>query len=96
MFGDTLTSRPRFGAGGRDRGPARASMIVDGGRVSVEAQLAESLVSGVTVVDLSGSTGAAAGSGVAQLEVDARVADAGPARGRRRRGTHAARAWPTR
>ncbi|MDT4928971.1 MAG: segregation ATPase FtsK/SpoIIIE, family [Pseudonocardiales bacterium] len=68
LFGDTLTSRPRFGTGTTAEGP-HVVIVVDGGQVSVESQLADSLVQGVTVVDLSGTTGADSGTGVLRLEV---------------------------
>lgn len=69
MFGDTLTSRPRFGTGGEVEG-AHVVVVVDGGRVSSEAQLAGSLLSGVTVIDLSDSTGETGTAGIARLQVD--------------------------
>ncbi len=69
MFGDTLTARPRFGATGQTDGP-HVVVVVDGGQVSGEAQLVDALVSGATVIDLSGTTGAASGHGIARLDVD--------------------------
>jgi S-DNA-T family DNA segregation ATPase FtsK/SpoIIIE len=52
MFGDMLTSRQRFGTAGAADGP-HVVVVVDGGQVPVESQLAASLVQGVTVIDLS-------------------------------------------
>jgi S-DNA-T family DNA segregation ATPase FtsK/SpoIIIE len=68
LFGDTLTRRPRFGTGGSTEGP-HVVVVVDGGRVPLEAQLVDSLVRGVTVVDLSGSTGSDSVPGVLRLDV---------------------------
>jgi S-DNA-T family DNA segregation ATPase FtsK/SpoIIIE len=68
LFGETLTSRPRFGAGTASEGP-HVVVVVDGGRVPLEAQLAGSLVRGVTVLDLSGTAGADHGPGVARIEL---------------------------
>lgn len=67
-LGDMLTNRPRFGASGQVEGP-HVVVVVDGGTVAVESQLAASLVQGVTVIDVSGSLGAVAGAGVARLHV---------------------------
>ncbi|MBE7186700.1 type VII secretion protein EccCa [Jatrophihabitans endophyticus] len=69
MFGETLTSRARFGSGQGNDGP-HVVVVVDGGRVPLEAQLAGSLVQGVTVLDLTGTAGPDAGPGVARVEVD--------------------------
>ncbi|WP_375487572.1 type VII secretion protein EccCa [uncultured Jatrophihabitans sp.] len=68
QFGETLTSRARFGVGAASEGP-HVVVVVDGGRVPSEAQLSESLVNGVTVLDLSDATGPEFGPGVARLEV---------------------------
>lgn len=67
LFGDLITSRPRFGSGSGE-GP-HLVIVVDGGRVPSEAQLAGALVQGVTVLDLSGSTGEETGQGVLRLDV---------------------------
>ncbi|MGI8679367.1 MAG: type VII secretion protein EccCa [Jatrophihabitans sp.] len=71
MFGDTLTSRPRFGAGG-GAGP-QVVVVVDGGRVPPEAQLAGSLVQGVTAIDLTGNAGTDVAPGVLRLDVEGRT-----------------------
>jgi DNA segregation ATPase FtsK/SpoIIIE, S-DNA-T family len=70
MFGDTLTSRPRFGiAGGGGDGP-HVVVVIDGGRVPPEAQLATGLVQGVTVLDLNSVLGTDYNAGVLQLRVE--------------------------
>ncbi|MDQ2797393.1 MAG: type VII secretion protein EccCa, partial [Actinomycetota bacterium] len=71
MFGEILTSRPRFGAGSGE-GP-HVLVVVDGGRVPSEAQLAGSLIQGVTVIDLSGLAGADTGAGVLHLDLEGRT-----------------------
>ncbi|MGI8762154.1 MAG: type VII secretion protein EccCa [Jatrophihabitantaceae bacterium] len=68
-FGDTLTSRPRFGIGGTSEGP-HVVVVVDGGRVPPEAQLASALVQGVTVLELDSTTSVEAGNGVLSLLVE--------------------------
>ncbi|HEU5267034.1 MAG TPA: hypothetical protein VFU35_10045, partial [Jatrophihabitans sp.] len=68
LFGDTLTNRPRFGVGTGADGP-HVVVVLDGGSVPREAQLADSLVSGVTVIDLTGSAGTESGAGIARLEL---------------------------
>ncbi|MDT0202164.1 type VII secretion protein EccCa [Nocardioides sp. AE5] len=50
-LGDLLSSRPRFGADTAYDGP-HVVVVLDGGRVPPEAQLASGLVHGVTVIDL--------------------------------------------
>ncbi|HEY3715201.1 MAG TPA: type VII secretion protein EccCa [Jatrophihabitantaceae bacterium] len=71
MFGDMLTSRPRFGiAGGGGEGP-HVIVVIDGGRVPPEAQLATGLVQGVTVLDLNSVLGTDHNAGVLQLKLDA-------------------------
>jgi DNA segregation ATPase FtsK/SpoIIIE, S-DNA-T family len=69
MFGDTLTSRQRFGAQGTGEGP-HVVVVIDGGQVPVESQLANSLVQGVTVIDLGATLGAETANGVLAVEVD--------------------------
>ncbi|HZE49155.1 MAG TPA: type VII secretion protein EccCa, partial [Jatrophihabitantaceae bacterium] len=69
MFGDTLTSRPRFGIAGGGEGP-HVVVILDGGRVLPEAQLATGLVQGVTVLDLHSALGTEQGAGVLQLRLN--------------------------
>jgi S-DNA-T family DNA segregation ATPase FtsK/SpoIIIE len=69
MFGDTLTSRPRFGIAGGGDGP-HVIVVIDGGRVPPEAQLATGLVQGVTVLDLNSVLGTDYNSGVLQLRVE--------------------------
>jgi S-DNA-T family DNA segregation ATPase FtsK/SpoIIIE len=69
MFGDTLTSRPRFGiAGGASEGP-HVIVVLDGGQVPRESQLATGLVHGVTVLDLDGVLGTDYNAGVLQLRL---------------------------
>ncbi|MEP7020115.1 MAG: type VII secretion protein EccCa, partial [Pseudonocardiales bacterium] len=68
MLGDMLTSRQRFGAGGSSEGP-HVVVVLDGGQVAVESQLANSLVQGVTVIDLSARLGNDAINGVLAVEV---------------------------
>lgn len=70
LLGETLSSRPRFGSpsGGTD-GP-HIVIVVDGGRVPPESQLFDTLVAGVTVIDLSGSSGSDTGNGIAILDVE--------------------------
>ncbi|MDT4960818.1 MAG: segregation ATPase FtsK/SpoIIIE, family [Pseudonocardiales bacterium] len=70
MLGDMLTSRQRFGAGGSSEGP-HVVVVLDGGQVPVESQLANSLVQGVTVIDLSATLGNDALNGVLAVEVGA-------------------------
>ncbi len=70
MFGDTLTSRPRFGIAGGGDGP-HVIVVIDGGRVPPEAQLATGLVQGITVLDLNSILGTDYNAGVLQLRVDA-------------------------
>jgi len=68
MFGETLTSRQRFGIDGAVDGP-HVIIVLDGGRVAAEAQLANSLVQGVTVLDLGAVLGADPANGVLRLEL---------------------------
>ncbi len=69
LLGDMVTSRPRFATTTTAVEGPHVVVVVDGGQVAVEAQLAAGLVQGVTVIDVSGSTGGAGGSGAAGLEV---------------------------
>ena len=71
MLGELLTSRPRFGGSGGD-GP-HVVVVVDGGRVPADSQLADSLIQGVTVLDVTGTAGAPFGNGVARLDIDRRA-----------------------
>ena len=68
MFGETLTGRARFGSGTPGDGP-HVVVVIDGGRVPLEAQLAGNLVQGVTVLDLSGGAGSDSGPGVARVDI---------------------------
>ena len=68
LFGDSLTNRPRFGVAGPADGP-HVVVVLDGGRVPPEAQLATGLVAGVTVLDVGATLGREASSGWAELEV---------------------------
>ena len=68
MFGETLTGRRRFGIDGAVDGP-HVIIVLDGGRVAAEAQLANSLVQGVTVLDLGAVLGADPANGVLRLEL---------------------------
>ena len=73
-LGETLSHRPRFGADSAVDGP-HLVVVLDGGRVPPEAQLAAGLVHGVTVVDLRGVLPTEYAAGVLQLELrDGRVA----------------------
>jgi S-DNA-T family DNA segregation ATPase FtsK/SpoIIIE len=67
-FGDTLTSRPRFGLGGAVDGP-HIVVVVDGGHVPSEAQLAGALVQGVTVLEISPTPRLEPGPGVLPIVV---------------------------
>jgi S-DNA-T family DNA segregation ATPase FtsK/SpoIIIE len=67
VFGDTLTSRPRFGIGTGGEGP-HIVVVVDGGHVPSEAQLAGALVQGVTVIDVSPAQRLEPGPGWLPLE----------------------------
>ncbi len=69
MFGETLSGRPRFGSGAQGGGP-HVVVVIDGGVVQHEAQLAGNLVDGVTVLDITGSAGADYGAGVVRLDVE--------------------------
>ncbi|SHG69821.1 DNA segregation ATPase FtsK/SpoIIIE, S-DNA-T family [Jatrophihabitans endophyticus] len=75
LLGDLLTGRPRFGTGGAADGP-HVLLVVDGGRVPGEAQLLGNLLQGVTVLDLSASTGPDTGPGILRLDAG-RAASAG-------------------
>jgi S-DNA-T family DNA segregation ATPase FtsK/SpoIIIE len=66
-LGDMLTNRPRFGASGSPDGP-HVLVVIDGGQVPVEAQLAGSMVHGVTVFDVSRSLPPMSAVGAARLE----------------------------
>ncbi|PZS18171.1 MAG: type VII secretion protein EccC [Pseudonocardiales bacterium] len=70
MFGDVLTSRQRFGAGGGADGP-HVVVVLDGGQVPAESQLANSLVQGVTVIDFRPALVHDAVNGVLAVEVGA-------------------------
>jgi S-DNA-T family DNA segregation ATPase FtsK/SpoIIIE len=72
LFGDMLTHRPRFtpGAGVGDTESPHVVVVLDGGRVPVDAQLAGSLVRGVTVLDLGGEVTPDAAAGMAQLAIE--------------------------
>ncbi|MGN6606885.1 MAG: type VII secretion protein EccCa [Jatrophihabitans sp.] len=72
MFGEQLTARPRFGSGGQST--PHLVRVLDGGRVTPDAQLATGLVEGVTVLDITGALGRDAGEGVLRLEVGAQRA----------------------
>ncbi len=71
MFGEMLSGRARFGIEGAAEGP-HVFVVLDGGRVPQEAQLANSLVQGVTVLDLGNELGTDQINGVLRLEIDAR------------------------
>ncbi|MEO8888631.1 MAG: type VII secretion protein EccCa [Jatrophihabitantaceae bacterium] len=68
MFGEMLTGRPRFGIGGTSEGP-HVIVVVDGGHVPSEAQLASALVQGVTVIELDPSTLLEPSPGVLPLDI---------------------------
>jgi len=67
-LGEALSQRPRFGAEVQADGP-HLVIVLDGGRVSPEAQLSSGLVAGVTVIDLRGVLPTDHSSGVLQLEL---------------------------
>ncbi len=69
LFGETLSSRARFGAEGGTDG-AHVIVVLDGGRVPPEAQLVASMVHGVTVLDLGAALGADQVDGVLRLDID--------------------------
>jgi ESX secretion system protein EccC len=69
LFGDMLTSRQRFGAVGSADGP-HVVVVLDGGQVPVESQLANSLVQGVTVLDLRSTFGTDPANGVLSVQVE--------------------------
>ncbi|MBI1758908.1 MAG: type VII secretion protein EccCa [Actinobacteria bacterium] len=55
MLGDDLRQRPRFGAGSSSSTGCHHVVVLDGGRTSIDSQLAAAGVAGVTVLDLSGT-----------------------------------------
>ncbi len=67
-LGDTLSNRPRFGTDAAPDGP-HLVVVLDGGRVPPEAQLAAGLVHGVTVIDLRGVLPTEYSSGALRLEL---------------------------
>lgn len=67
-LGDTLSNRPRFGVDAEVDGP-HLVVLLDGGRVPPEAQLASGLVHGVTIIDLHGVLPADQSTGALRLEV---------------------------
>ncbi|GAA1943489.1 type VII secretion protein EccCa [Nocardioides hwasunensis] len=71
QLGEELSQRPRFGADSQPEGP-HLVVILDGGRVHPEAQLASGLVQGVTVVDLRAVLPTEYPTGVLQLQIDGR------------------------
>ena len=70
MFGETLTSRPRFGTAGGGEETPHVIVVIDGGRVPPEAQLATGLVQGVTVLDLNSVLGTDYHTGLLQLKIE--------------------------
>lgn len=69
QLGEELSQRPRFGAEAQADGP-HIVLVLDGGRVAPEAQLATGLVAGVTVVDLRAVLPTEYPAGVLQLQID--------------------------
>ncbi len=70
MFGAELSDRPRFRPGGVAEG-AQLVVVLDGGRVPPESQLAIGDAAGVVLLDLSGSTGRDNDRHLLRLEADA-------------------------
>jgi DNA segregation ATPase FtsK/SpoIIIE, S-DNA-T family len=70
MLGEDLTQRPRFG-GGAALGPAEPQYVVvlDGGRVGFDSQLAAAGVHGVIVLDTSGAMSRDADRGTLRLSI---------------------------
>jgi len=68
MLGELLSGRPRFGTGDGVATP-HVVVVIDGGRVPMEAQLAGGLVKGVTVIDLDASVPAEPGVGAATIDL---------------------------
>jgi S-DNA-T family DNA segregation ATPase FtsK/SpoIIIE len=69
MLGDTLSQRPRWTGSAEIEGP-RVILILDGGTVTAEAQIANGLIHGVTVLDLHGALPTEPGSGTLNLAVE--------------------------
>ncbi|NUR29039.1 MAG: type VII secretion protein EccCa [Catenulispora sp.] len=73
MFGAELSERPRFRPGAPGAAPEGAQLVVvlDGGRVPPESQLAIGDAAGVVLLDLSGSTVRDNDRNLLRLDVDA-------------------------
>ncbi len=78
MLGEELTVRPRFTGTSPAAAGAHVLVIIDGGTVPRESQLAGGLIAGVTTLDLDGSlSGAGPGSLTLRLDGEQLLADAG-------------------
>ena len=69
MLGEDLKQRSRFGAGSPSSDDPQYVVVVDGGRVSFDSQLASAGVHAVTVLDVSGSVSREAERGTLRLVV---------------------------
>jgi len=71
MLGEDLTQRPRFGSGSSSAADPQYVVVVDGGRVGFDSQLATAGVHGVSVLDVSGSVSREAERGTLRLSITA-------------------------
>jgi S-DNA-T family DNA segregation ATPase FtsK/SpoIIIE len=69
MLGADLTQRPRFGGGSPNAADPHYVVVVDGGRVGFDSQLAGAGVHAVTVLDILGSASREAERGTLRLAV---------------------------
>jgi DNA segregation ATPase FtsK/SpoIIIE, S-DNA-T family len=69
MLGADLTQRPRFGSGSPSSADPHYLVLVDGGRVGFDSQLATAGVHAVTVLDASGSVSREAERGTLRLSI---------------------------
>jgi S-DNA-T family DNA segregation ATPase FtsK/SpoIIIE len=69
MLGETLSRRARFGVPSGGEHQAHVVVVLDGGTVQAESQLASGLIDGVTIVDLHSGLGADQGSGHLHLRI---------------------------
>ncbi|HSV66255.1 MAG TPA: type VII secretion protein EccCa [Mycobacteriales bacterium] len=71
MLGEELKQRPRFGSGTPSSADPQYVVIVDGGRVSFDSQLAAADVHAVTILDVASSVSREAERGTLRLAVTA-------------------------
>jgi S-DNA-T family DNA segregation ATPase FtsK/SpoIIIE len=69
MLGADLTQRPRFGGGSTNSADPQYVVVVDGGRVGFDSQLATAGVHAVSVLDVSGSVSREAERGTLRLAI---------------------------